>query len=139
MVGGACASGNLSIRNGFRDIVSGYYQQALTVGSRHLILGPLDLYASECINATVVKPYYQDHPEKASASIRQRSRRICLLAWRGGRSYWRSWKAPKLEASHIYGEVLGVKSQCQCRPSSAAQRQGAGEINERSFDGRRHR
>ncbi len=64
-IGGACASGNLALREGFRDIMSGESDTAVIAGGL-FDMSPGDIQASVIINAVVVKPEYQDHPEKAS-------------------------------------------------------------------------
>ena len=64
-IGGACASGNLALREGFRDIMSGECDAAVIAGGL-FDMSPGDIQASVIINAVVVKPEYQDQPEKAS-------------------------------------------------------------------------
>ena len=64
-IGGACASGNLALREGFRDIVSGECDAAVIAGGL-FDMSPGDIQASVIINAVVVKPEYQDRPELAS-------------------------------------------------------------------------
>ena len=64
-VGGACASGNLALRDVVRDIRGGEYECAAVVGAV-FDMSECDLYASEFINATVVEPRFQETPAAAS-------------------------------------------------------------------------
>jgi 3-oxoacyl-(acyl-carrier-protein) synthase len=64
-VGGACASGNLALREGFRDILMGECDVSVVTGAAFDI-SPLDMQAMIFLNAIPVINEFQDAPHKAS-------------------------------------------------------------------------
>ncbi len=64
-VGGASASGNLAIRNGYLDIATGECERSLVVGPL-FDFSPLEIRAAEVISAVVTDSKYYEHPEQAS-------------------------------------------------------------------------
>ena len=64
-IGGACASGNLAIREGVRNILSGESVRSVVCGPPFDV-SPADIQASAIINAVVIRPEYQDRPQEAS-------------------------------------------------------------------------
>jgi len=64
-VGGACSSGNLALREGFRNIRGGESDIAVVVGAP-FDMTPLDIHASVFLNAMVVDPKLQEVPARAS-------------------------------------------------------------------------
>ena len=64
-VGGACASGNLALRGGFRDILMGECDISVVTGAAFDI-SPLDMQAMIFLNAIPVIKEFQDAPQKAS-------------------------------------------------------------------------
>lgn len=70
-VGGACASGNLALREGYRSIMSGEVDVAV-VCAGPFDMTEVDLHASVILNAVVVDPDLQSPPEKASRPFDRR-------------------------------------------------------------------
>lgn len=64
-IGGACASGNLALRDAFRDIRSGEVERAVVTGALFDVAEP-DIQASVIINSVVMNPELNKTPEKAS-------------------------------------------------------------------------
>lgn len=70
-VGGACASGNLALREGYRSILSGEVDVAV-VCAGPFDMTEVDLHASVILNAVVVDPELQSPPEGASRPFDRR-------------------------------------------------------------------
>jgi len=107
-VGGACASGNLALREGFRDIVTGESDTAVVAGGL-FDMSPGDIQASVVINAVVVKPEYQDHPEKASRPF-DAGRAGFVYSHGAGTLLLEELEQALRRGAPIYGEVLGVRA-----------------------------
>lgn len=107
-IGGACASGNLALRSGFRDIISGETDISVIAGAPFDV-SPTDIHASVVINAVVIKPEYQDNPE---ASSRPFDKGCCgfLYSHGAGTLILEELESAKARGAHIYGEVLAVKA-----------------------------
>ena len=120
-VGGACASGNLALREGFRDIVTGESDTAVVAGGLFDI-SPLDIQASVVINAVVVKPEYQDHPEKASRPF-DAGRAGFVYSHGAGTLLLEELQQALRRGAPIYGEVLGVRANANAShlPAPAAE------------------
>lgn len=107
-IGGACSSGNLAIREGFRDIVTGECERSLVTGAL-FDMCTADLHASEFINAIVVRPDLLEDPTRASRPFDLN---------RGGFIYSHGCGALVLEnrelalarGARIYAEILGVQA-----------------------------
>lgn len=107
-LGGACASGNLALRDGFRDIMSGDCTRSVVCGPPFDV-SPADIQASTIINAVVIKPEYQDRPEEASRPFDVD--RCGFLYSHGAATLILENLDSALERGvHIYGEVLGVSA-----------------------------
>lgn len=107
-IGGACASGNLAIRSGFRDIVMGECDRAVIAGAPFDV-SPSDIHASVVIQAVVIKPEFQDRPEEASRPFD--SERCGFLYSHGAATLiLEELESAKARGAHIYGELLGVKA-----------------------------
>lgn len=107
-IGGACASGNLALRSGCRDIRSGESDYCVVAGAPFDV-SPTDIHASVFINAVVVKPYYQENPEFASRPF-DGERCGFLYSHGAGTLVLESLESAKARGAHIYGEVLAVKA-----------------------------
>ena len=107
-IGGACASGNLALREGVRDIQTGESDAAVIAGGlfEHV---PGDIQASVIINAVVAKPEYQDRPEKASRPF-DSSRAGFVYSHGAGTLMLEELDHALSRGARIYGEVLGVKA-----------------------------
>jgi 3-oxoacyl-(acyl-carrier-protein) synthase len=105
-IGGACASGNLALREGFRDILSGECETAVIAGGL-FDMSPGDIQASVIINAVVVKPEFQDHPERASRPF-DADRAGFVYSHGAGTLMLEELDHALNRGARIYGEVLGV-------------------------------
>jgi 3-oxoacyl-[acyl-carrier-protein] synthase I len=123
-IGGACASGNLALREGLRDIQSGECDAAVIAGGLFDV-SPGDIQASVIINAVVVKPEYQDRPEKASRPF-DASRAGFVYSHGAGTLILENLEHARGRGVHIHGEVLGVRANANaCHlPAPAAEIQG---------------
>ncbi|HVO37589.1 MAG TPA: beta-ketoacyl-[acyl-carrier-protein] synthase family protein [Spirochaetia bacterium] len=123
-VGGACASGNLALREAFRDIKTGESDAAVVAGGL-FDMSPGDIQASVIINAVVVKPEYQDNPEKASRPF-DADRAGFVYSHGAGTLLLEELEHARARGAQIYGEVLGVKANANaCHlPAPAAETQG---------------
>ncbi len=107
-IGGACASGNLAIREGFRDIILGETDRAVVTGALFDVSAP-DIQASVVINAVVVRPEYQDRPEEASRPF-DVDRCGFVYSHGAGTLILESLESALERGAPIYGEVMGVKA-----------------------------
>lgn len=106
LVGGACASGNLALREAFRSIVLNDVDRALVVGSAFDFSAP-HLYASEYINATNTDPVFQNQPERASRPFDNARSGFVYSHGAGAVLLEREQDALK-RGANIYAEVLAV-------------------------------
>ncbi|MFW5747551.1 MAG: beta-ketoacyl-[acyl-carrier-protein] synthase family protein [bacterium] len=107
-IGGACASGNLALRAGFRDVVTGETERAIIAGAPFDV-SPPDIQASVIINAVVMKKEFMEKPEEASRPFD--SRRDGFIYSHGAGTLIIEELETALErGAPIYGEVLGVKA-----------------------------
>ena len=125
VIGGACASGNLALRAGFRDIVTGECNRSIVTGAL-FDMCTADLHASEFIQAIVVKPEYQDHPEKASRPF-DANRAGFVYSHGSGSLLLEELEVAKARGARIYAEVLGV----QANSNANHQPQPSAEMQER--------
>ncbi len=107
-IGGACASGNLALREGFRDITSGDCDAAVVAGGL-FDMSPGDIQASVVINAVVVKPELQEQPEKASRPF-DADRAGFVYSHGAGTLILEELEHARAHGAHIHGEVLGVRA-----------------------------
>lgn len=105
-LGGACASGNLVMREGLRDIRSGEIERAVVCGPPFDV-SPVDIHASAIINAVVIRPDYQDTPEIA---CRPFDVERCGFLYSHGSAtiILESLDSARKRGAHIYGEILAV-------------------------------
>ncbi len=107
-IGGACASGNLALREGLRDILSGESVRSVVCGPPFDV-SPADIQASAIINAVVIRPDYQNRPTEASRPFD--SDRCGFLYSHGSATLILESLDTALERdAPIYGELLGVKA-----------------------------
>ncbi|TFG64524.1 MAG: beta-ketoacyl-[acyl-carrier-protein] synthase family protein [Spirochaetales bacterium] len=107
-IGGACASGNLALREGFRDIITGECDKSLIVGAPFDV-SPPDIQASVIINSVVVKPEYQNAPEKASRPF-DTKRCGFVYSHGAGTLVIEELSSALARGAYIWGEVVGVKA-----------------------------
>lgn len=107
-IGGACASGNLAMREGFREIVMGESVRSVICGPPFDV-SPADIHASAIINAVVIRRDYQDRPEEASRPF-DVDRCGFLYSHGAGTIVLEELETALERAAPIYGEVLGIKA-----------------------------
>ncbi len=107
-IGGACASGNLAIREGYRDIILGESDRVVVTGALFDVSAP-DIQASVIINAVVVKPEYQNRPEEGSRPF-DVDRCGFVYSHGAGTLILESLESALERGAPIYGEILGVKA-----------------------------
>jgi len=107
-IGGACASGNLALREGFRDITSGDCDAAVIAGGL-FDMSPGDIQASVIINAVVVKPEFQEQPERASRPF-DADRAGFVYSHGAGTLILEELEHARARGARIHGEVLGVRA-----------------------------
>ncbi|MFP4383074.1 MAG: beta-ketoacyl-[acyl-carrier-protein] synthase family protein [Spirochaetia bacterium] len=124
-LGGACASGNLALRAGFRDIVSGECVRSVVAGPPFDV-SPPDIQASVIINAVVVKEKYQNNPEGASRPF-DTDRCGFVYSHGSGTLILEELESALARGAHIYGEILGVTANANANhlpmPGAANQQQ----------------
>ncbi|RKX79844.1 MAG: beta-ketoacyl-[acyl-carrier-protein] synthase family protein [Spirochaetes bacterium] len=107
-IGGACASGNLALREGMRDIQWGECERSIITGALFDV-SAADIQASVIINAVVAKPEYQSEPEKASRPFDQ-ARCGFVYSHGTGTLILEELDSALKRNARIYGEVLGVSA-----------------------------
>ncbi len=107
-IGGACASGNLAIRNGMMDIQYGDSVRSVVCGPPFDV-SPADIQASAIINAVVIRPEYQDRPTEASRPF-DVDRCGFLYSHGSATLILESLESALERGAHIYGEILAVKA-----------------------------
>lgn len=122
-IGGACASGNLALRDGFRDIISQECDRAIISGAI-FDMTPADIHAMAFLDSVVVKPEYQENPEAASRPFDVK--RCGFVPSHGaGTIILEDWETARKRGAHIYAELLGIKANANANhlpaPSSQSQ------------------
>ncbi len=107
-IGGACASGNLALRDGFRDIITGECIRSIVSGAI-FDMTPADIHAMVFLNSVAIAPEFQDNPEKASRPFD--IKRCGFVPSHGaGTIILEDLETAKKRNAHIYAELLGVKA-----------------------------
>ena len=122
-IGGACASGNLALRDGFRDIISQECDRAIISGAI-FDMTPADIHAMAFLDSVVVKPEYQENPEAASRPFD--TKRCGFVPSHGaGTIILEDWETARKRGAHIYAELLGIKANANANhlPAPSAQSQ----------------
>lgn len=110
LVGGACASGNLALRDGFRDIASGETDRVFVAGPAFDITAG-DINAMCYLGAVVTAPEFQSRPEEASRPFDVR-RCGFVPAHGSGTLVLEDLDTARRRGAQIYGELLGVRASC---------------------------
>ena len=107
-IGGACASGNLALREAVRDIRSGEVTRAVVTGALFDVAEP-DIQASVIINSVVVDPELNRNPEKASRPF---DTRRCGFVYSHGSATLivESLESALERGATIHGEILSVRA-----------------------------
>ena len=123
-VGGACASGNLALRDGFRDIVTGECERSVVTGAV-FDMCTADIHASEFISAVVTKPEFQEKPETASRPF-DADRAGFVYSHGAGTLIIEDLEVAQQRGAQIYAELLGVRANSNaCHlPEPSAEMQG---------------
>ncbi len=108
LIGGACASGNLAMRIGFRDILTGECERSIITGSPFDV-SPPSIMASSILQAVVIKPELQDTPEIASRPF-DRDRAGFVYSHGAATIILEDLEVALKRGARIYGEVLSVKA-----------------------------
>ncbi|MEW5815923.1 MAG: beta-ketoacyl synthase N-terminal-like domain-containing protein, partial [Spirochaetota bacterium] len=107
-IGGACASGNLALRDGFRDIISGEYERSVVTGAL-FDMSAADIHASAIINAVVLKPEFQETPEKASRPF-DTKRDGFVYSHGTGTMILENLETARKRGARIYAELVGIRA-----------------------------
>ncbi|MDD5067271.1 MAG: beta-ketoacyl-[acyl-carrier-protein] synthase family protein [bacterium] len=122
-IGGACASGNLAIRDGFRDIVTGECDRSVVSGAI-FDMTPADIQAMVMLNSVVVDPALQNEPEKASRPF-DADRCGFIPSHGAGAIILEELETAKRRGAVIHAELLGVMANANANhvpaPSSESQ------------------
>ncbi len=122
-VGGACASGNLALRDGFRDIITGECDWSVVSGAI-FDMTPADIHAMAFLDSVVVDPYFQENPEKASRPF-DKKRCGFVPSHGAGTLILEELETARKRKAHIYAELLGVQANSNANhlpaPSSESQ------------------
>ena len=123
LVGGACASGNLAMRDGYRDIVSGEMDRVFVAGPAFdITVG--DITAMCYLGAVVTAEEFQNKPEAASRPFD--TQRCGFVPSHGsGTIILEDLESAQRRGAPIYGELLGVRASCDGSrlPSPSAENQ----------------
>ncbi|MCK5218029.1 beta-ketoacyl-[acyl-carrier-protein] synthase family protein, partial [bacterium] len=122
-IGGACASGNLALRDGFRDIVSHECDRSIVSGAI-FDMTPADIHAMAFLDSVVVKPEYQENPEAASRPFD--TKRCGFVPSHGaGTIILEDWETARKRGARIYAELLGIKANANANhlPAPSAESQ----------------
>jgi 3-oxoacyl-(acyl-carrier-protein) synthase len=105
-LGAACASGNIALRDGFRDIVNGECDVSVVSGAI-FDMTPCDIHAMAVLNSLVIDPEFLDKPEAASRPFDVR-RKGFVPSHGAGTIILEDLEFAKRHGARIYAEVLGV-------------------------------
>ncbi len=107
-VGGACASGNLALRDAFRDIKSGEVERALVSGALFDVAEP-DIQASVIINSVVMDKELNDNPEKACRPF-DTGRNGFVYSHGSAALVVETLESAQARGAKIYAEILAVRA-----------------------------
>lgn len=107
-LGAACASGNIALRDGFRDILMGECDRSIVSGAL-FDMTAADIHAMASLDSVVVKPEYQKNPQAASRPFD--TKRCGFVPAHGAATLvLEELSSAKERGARIYAEVLGVKA-----------------------------
>jgi 3-oxoacyl-(acyl-carrier-protein) synthase len=107
-LGAACASGNIALRDGFRDIVSGECDLSVVTGPAFDV-SPADINASVWVDSVVVRKDLQEVPGEASRPFDQR-RNGFVYSHGAGTLVLEDLERARERGARIYAELLSVKA-----------------------------
>ncbi|MEW6516007.1 MAG: beta-ketoacyl-[acyl-carrier-protein] synthase family protein [candidate division FCPU426 bacterium] len=122
-VGAACASGNIALREGFRDVATGECERAVVAGAV-FDMTAADIHAMAYLDSVVVKPEYQQNPAAASRPF-DRKRCGFVPSHGAGTLILEELSAARQRGARIYAEVLAVKANANANhlPAPSAESQ----------------
>lgn len=107
-IGGACASGNLALRDAFRDIRIGEIDRAVVCGALFDV-SPVDIHASSILQSVVMRADLQVDPTRASRPF-DVNRNGFVYSHGSATLIVESLESAKARGARIIAEVLGVKA-----------------------------
>lgn len=123
-LGAACASGNIALRNGFRDIIMGECDVSVVTGAIFDMTAS-DIHAMAYLNSLVIDPQYLEKPEAASRPFD--ANRCGFVPSHGtGTLILEDLEFAKNRGAKIYAEILGVAANANANhlPSPSDEIQG---------------
>lgn len=131
-LGAACASGNIALRDGFRDIVTGECEVSVVAGGFWDMNEP-DLNAMATLSALVIDPYFQDHPEEASRPFDHR--RCGFVPSHGAAALIiEDYERAKKRSAPIWAEVLAVAANSNANHLPAPVSEAMGSLMKRVIE-----
>jgi len=107
-VGGACASGNLALRDAVRDIKAGEIDRAVVCGALFDV-SAADIQASAILQSVVLKPELQVDPSQASRPF-DHKRNGFVYSHGSATLVVESLESALKRGARIYAEVAGIKA-----------------------------
>lgn len=105
-LGAACASGNIALRDGVRDILTGECDISV-IGGAFWDMDEFSIHSMAYLNSLVTDPEFQDNPEKASRPFDKR--RSGFVPSHGAATLIiEDLEFAKARGARIYAEILGV-------------------------------
>lgn len=124
-MGAACASGNIALRDGWRDILTGECDISVVSGA-FWDMSASDIHAMGYLDALVTDPAFQDRPEEASRPF-DVQRSGFIPSHGAGTLIIEDLEHAKARGAKIYAEVLAVAANSNANhlpaPSDDAQAQ----------------
>jgi len=122
-LGAACASGNIALREGYRNIRAGECDVSIVSGAIFDMTAS-DIHAMAYLDSLAVDPEYLDHPEKASRPF-DKDRTGFVPSHGAGTLVLEDDGFARRRGARIYAEVLGVAANANANhlpvPSSETQ------------------
>jgi len=132
-LGAACASGNIALRDGFRDIMTGECDASIVAGGFWDMNEP-DMNAMATLSALVIEPYFQDHPEEASRPFDKR--RCGFVPSHGAAAViLEDYERAKRRGAPIWAEVLSVAAGSNANHLPAPVFEAMGALMKRAIEG----
>ncbi len=105
-MGAACASGNIALRDGFRDIMTGECDISVVCGP-FWDMNEFDIHAMAFLDALVTDPEYQEKPEKSSRPF-DKKRSGFIPSHGSATLILEDLEHARKRGAKIYAEILAV-------------------------------
>ncbi len=129
-LGAACASGNIALRDGIRDIITGECDRSVVTGALFDV-SPADIHASAWVDAVVVRKDLLENPAAASRPF-DANRGGFVYSHGTGVLIVEDLEAALARGAHIHAEILGIKASSDAchtpAPDSAEQERVMREV-----------